>query len=298
MFAGFRDVDVEVEHGAGDGAGRLRVHAVVGGEGPPVLLLHGFPQSHLMWHAVAPGLAADHTVVAADLRGYGESGIPADELAAYSFRAMAEDQVALMARLGYERFAVVGHDRGGRVTHRMALEHPDAVARAAVLDILPTTHVYDSVNQHLATAYYHWFFFLQPEPVPERLIGGDPIWYLHTLLGSWGGNLDHVAAGALAGYERVFADPDRRHAMLQDYRAAATVDLELDRADAAADRLVGAPLLVLWGAHGVVGTGPDDVLDVWRTRATDVRGQAVDAAHFLAEERPGEVLAALREFLR
>jgi haloacetate dehalogenase len=294
MFAGFRDVEVNVEHEAG----RMRVHAAVGGNGPPVLLLHGFPQSHLMWHAVAPELAADHTVVAADLRGYGESGIPSGDLAAYSFRAMAEDQVAVMAQLGHERFAVVGHDRGGRVAHRMALDHPDVVQRAAVLDILPTAHVYGSVDQRLATAYYHWFFYLQPEPVPERLIGADPVGYLHTLLGSWGGTLDHVAPEALAGYERAFADPARRHAMLQDYRAAASVDLDLDRADAEAGRLVTAPLLVLWGAHGVVGTGPEDVLDVWRTRATDVRGQPVDAAHFLAEERPVEVLAALREFLR
>ena len=293
MFAGFRDVEVDVEHEAG----RMRVHAAVGGNGPPVLLLHGFPQSHLMWHAVAPELAADHTVVAADLRGYGESGIPSGDLAAYSFRAMADDQVAVMAQLGHERFAVGGHDRGGRVTHRMALDHPAVVQRAAVLDILPTAHVYGSVDQRLATAYYHWFFYLQPEPVPERLIGGDPVGYLHTLLGSWGGTLDHVAPEALAGYERAFADPARRHAMLQDYRAAAAVDLELDRADAEAGRLVTAPLLVLWGAHGVVGTGPEDVLDVWRTRATDVRGQAVDAAHFLAEERPAEVAAALRDFL-
>jgi len=293
MFAGFRDVEVDVEHEAG----RMRVHAVVGGNGPPVLLLHGFPQSHLMWHAVAPELAADHTVVAADLRGYGKSGIPSGDLAVYSFRVMADDQVAAMAQLGYERFAVVGHDRGGRVTHRMALDHPDVVQRAAVLDILPTAHVYGSVDQRLATAYYHWFFYLQPEPMPERLIGADPVGYLHTLLGSWGGTLDHVAPEALAGYERAFADPDRRHAMLQDYRAAASIDLELDRADAEAGRLVTAPLLVLWGAHGVVGTGPEDVLDVWRTRATDVRGQAVDAAHFLAEERPAEVAAALRDFL-
>ena len=290
MFEGFGYVDVEVEPG-------MRVHAAVGGEGPPVLLLHGFPESHLMWHAVAPGLAAGHTVVAADLRGYGESAVPTGGPATCSFRAMAGDQVALMAALGYERFAVVGHDRGGRVAHRMALDHPDAVEQAAVLDILPTTHVYDSVDQRLATAYYHWFFFIQPEPVPEKLIAGDPIGYLHTLLGSWGGSLGHIAPEALAGYERAFADPARRHAMLQDYRAGATVDLELDRADAAAGRLVTAPLLVLWGAHGVVGTGPDDVVEVWRTRATDVRGQSVDAAHFLAEEQPAQVLAALRPFL-
>jgi haloacetate dehalogenase len=293
VFEGFRDVDVEVEHGSGG----TRLHAAVGGSGPPVLLLHGFPQTHLMWHAVAPELAASHTVVAADLRGYGESGIPAGGPDTYSFRAMAADQVALMARLGYGRFAAVGHDRGGRVVHRMALDRPDVVERAAVLDILPTTHVYDSVDQWLATAYYHWFFLIQPEPVPERLIGGDPIGYLHTLLGSWGGTLDHVAPDALAGYERAFADPARRHAMLEDYRSAATVDLALDRADAAAGRLVRAPLLVLWGAHGVVGTGPDDVLGVWRTRTADVSGRAIGAAHFLAEEQPALVLAALRPFL-
>jgi haloacetate dehalogenase len=288
VFEGFRRVELDVG---------VRLRGVVGGDGPPVLLLHGFPESHLMWHAVAAELAGEHTVVAADLRGYGESGVPAGGPEAYSFRAMADDQVALMAELGYERFAVVGHDRGGRVAHRMALDHPDVVQRVAVLDILPTTHVYDSVDQRLATAYYHWFFFIQPEPVPERLIAGDPIGYLHTLLGSWGGSLDHIAPEALAGYERAFADPARRHAMLQDYRAGATVDVELDRADAAAGRLVTAPLLVLWGAHGVVGTGRDDVVEVWRTRATDVRGQAVDAAHFLAEEQPEQVLAALRPFL-
>jgi haloacetate dehalogenase len=295
MFEGFRTVDVDVEHPAGG----TRVHAVVGGDGPPVLLLHGFPESHVMWHAVAPRLADRHTVVAADLRGYGDSGIPpaGDRHAGYSFRAMAADQVALMAGLGYERFAVVGHDRGGRVTHRMALDHPEVVQRAAVLDILPTAYVYASVDQRLATAYYHWFFFPQPDPVPERLIAGDPVGYLHTLLGSWGGSLDHVSPQALAEYERAFADPARRHAMLEDYRAAADLDIELDRADAEAGRLVTAPLLVLWGAHGVVGSGPHDVLSVWRTRATHVSGQAVDAGHFLVEEQPEQVLAALGPFL-
>jgi haloacetate dehalogenase len=295
MIEGFRDVDVDVEHAGGG----TRVHAEVGGDGPPVLLLHGFPETHAMWHEVAPRLAERHTVVAPDLRGYGDSGVPADtdSHAAYSFRVMAADQVTLMARLGQERFAVVGHDRGGRVAHRMALDHPAAVERAAVLDILPTTHVYDSVDQRLATAYYHWFFYLQPDPVPERLIAGDPIGYLHALLGAWGGSLDHMAPAAVAEYERAFADPARRHAMLEDYRAAATVDLEHDRADAAAGHLVDAPLLVLWGARSIVGTGPDDIPAVWRQRARDVRGQAVDAGHFLVEEQPEQVLAALQPFL-
>jgi haloacetate dehalogenase len=299
VFEGFRTVDVEVEHGSGG----VRVHAVVGGHGPAVLLLHGFPQSHVMWHELAPRLAASHTVVAADLRGYGESGIPAEPPAdvgghaAYSFRAMAADQVALMAHLGHERFAVVGHDRGARVAHRMALDHPSAVRRAAVLDILPTTHMYASMNQRLATAYYHWFFFIQPEPVPERLIAGDPIGYLHSLLGAWGGNPDYLAPQALAAYERAFADPARRHAMLEDYRAGASLDLVHDQADAAAGHLVDAPLLALWGSRSTVGTGPDDVVEIWRQRASNVTGQAIDAGHFLAEEQPEHVLAALQPFL-
>ena len=275
------------------------MHAAVGGEGPPVLLLHGFPQTHVMWHRVAPQLARSHTVVAADLRGYGDSSRPptGDDHAGYSFAAMAADQRALMAELGHERFAV-GHDRGARVAHRLALDAPDAVPRAALLDILPTAHVYDSVDRRLATAYYHWFFFIQPAPVPERLIAGDPIGYLHTLLGGWGGSgLSFYDPAALAEYERVFADPAARSAMLEDYRAGASVDYEQDSADAAAGRRVEAPVLVLWGARSVVGTGPDDPIEVWRSRAREVTGQVLDTGHFLAEERPAETVAALEDFL-
>jgi haloacetate dehalogenase len=210
---------------------------------------------------------------------------------------MAADAVALMRTLGHERFAVVGHDRGARVTHRLALDEPDAVTRAAVLDVLPTAHVYGHVDRRLATLYYHWFFYLQPEPLPERLIGGDPVGYLHSLLGGWGSTLDAFTPAALAEYERAFLDPEARHAMLEDYRAGASVDLEHDAADAAAGRRVRAPLLVLWGARSVVGTGPDDPLEVWRERADDVRGQAVDAGHFLVEERPAETLDVLSSFL-
>ena len=219
----------------------MTVHAEVGGDGPPVLLLHGFPQTHVMWHRVAPALAEAHTVVAADLRGYGDSSRPAagEDHAGYSFRAMAADQHALMAELGHRRYAVVGHDRGARVAHRLCLDQPDAVTRAALLDILPTAHVYDSVDRRLATAYYHWFFYLQPDPVPERLIAGDPKGYLHSLLGGWGSALDVYDPGALAEYERCFADPDARHAMLEDYRAGATVDYDLDTADAAAGQAGG-----------------------------------------------------------
>ena len=249
MFAGFRDVEVDVEHEAG----RMRVHAVVGGYGPPVLLLHGFPQTHA---DVAPGRAR------AGARAHGGRARPArlrrlvrppagDDHGGYSFRSMAADQVAVMRSLGHERFAVVGHDRGARVAHRMTLDHPDVVTRLAVLDIVPTLHVYEHVDKALATAYYHWFFFIQPAPLPERLIDGDPIGYLHALLGAWGSGLSVFAPEALAEYERCFADAGARHAMLEDYRAGASIDLEHDRADV--DRKCQAPLLVVWGAHGVVG---------------------------------------------
>ncbi|MGD9530372.1 alpha/beta fold hydrolase [Pseudonocardia sp.] len=288
MFEGFERVDTDV-----DGT---RISAVRGGEGPPLLLLHGFPQTKAMWAGIAAALARTHTVVAADLRGYGDSAKPDSDAdhASYSFRAMAADQVGLMRALGYERFAVIGHDRGARTTHRMALDHPGAVERAAVLDILPTLHVYEHVDRALATAYYHWFFFIQPEPVPETLIGADPRFYLHSLLGGWGSGLGVYAPDALAEYERCFDDAAARHAMMEDYRAGASIDLEHDRADAG--RSVEAPLLVLWGSRGVVGRS-GDVLAVWRERATDVRGGAVDAGHFLVEERPAETLAALQGFL-
>ncbi len=295
MLDGFRTVDLPVQ----TPTGTVTVHAAVGGDGPPVLLLHGFPQTHVMWHRVAPELARSHTVVAPDLRGYGDSSKPpsGDRHEAYSFRAMSADQSALMTALGHERYAVVGHDRGARVAHRLALDEPDAVTRVALLDILPTTHVYDTVDRRLATAYYHWFFFIQRAPVPERLIAGDPIGYLHSLLGGWGSGLDVYDPGALKEYERCFLDAEARSAMLEDYRAGASVDYDLDTADAAAGRRVGAPLLVLWGARSSVGRGPDDPLAVWRTRAGDVSGQPIDAGHFLAEERPAETLAALRDFL-
>jgi haloacetate dehalogenase len=288
MFEGFSTRDVDTS-----GA---RVHLRVGGNGPPVLLLHGYPQTHAMWHRIAPELAKRFTVVAADLRGYGDSGKPpagADH-AGYSKRSMAKDQIEAMQALGHERFAVVGHDRGARVTHRMCLDHPERVMRAAVLDICPTATMFAATDKAFATAYYHWFFLIQPFDLPERLIGADPGYYLGRSIGSWSRTGDVFAPEALAEYQRCFKKPETIHATCEDYRAAASIDLEHDAADAS--KKVQCPLLVLWGSKGVVGRMFDPIA-AWREKAGDVSGQAIECGHFLPEERPQETLAALLAFL-
>jgi haloacetate dehalogenase len=276
-------------------AGEAAINLRVGGAGPPLLLLHGYPQTHAMWAPVAPRLAERFTVVCADLRGYGDSDKPAGAPPhlAYSKRALAADMLAVMGALGHERFAVVGHDRGGRVGHRMALDAPGRVTRLAVLDIVPTPHVFATIDQGMATAYYHWFFLAQPFDLPERLIGADPIYYLHKKLGGWGTPLGAFAPAALAEYERCFRDPATIHASCEDYRAGAGIDLEHHAADG---RTVACPLLAVWGARGRIHRAYD-VPAVWRGYADDVRGGAVDAGHFLVEERPAEALAALEPFL-
>ena len=278
-------------------ANGTEIHCVVGGGGPPLLLLHGYPQTHAMWHRIAPVLAQEYTVVCPDLRGYGDSGKPASDAthAAYSKRAMAQDMVEVMRALGFPRFRLAGHDRGGRVAHRLCVDHSGAVERVAVLDISPTRTMFLGTNQAFATAYYHWFFLLQPFDLPEKLIGADPLYFLHRKLGGWGTGLQHFDARALAEYERCFADPATIHATCEDYRAAASIDLEHDEADVAAGRKVACPLLVLWGDKGVVNRLFDPVRD-WGTVAIDVQGRVLQSGHFMAEEAPEETLRELRGF--
>jgi haloacetate dehalogenase len=274
---------------------QTEIRCVVGGDGPPVLLLHGYPQTHVMWHRVAPALARQYTVVCADLRGYGDSGKPQSDPshAPYSKRAMAGDMVELMRDLGHPRFRLAGHDRGGRVAHRLCLDHPDVVSHVAVLDISPTRTMYAATDMAFATAYYHWFFLIQPFDLPERLIGADPVYYLHRKLGGWGTGLAHFDPRALAEYERCYGNPETIHASCEDYRAAASIDLEHDAATEA--QRIGCPLLVLWGERGVVHRFFKP-LDDWTAVAADVRGRALPCGHYLAEEVPDQTLAELTAF--
>ena len=273
------------------------IHCVIGGVGPPLLLLHGYPQTHAMWHRVAPALAREFTVVCPDLRGYGDSGKPESDAAhaAYSKRAMAQDMVDVMRELGFPRFRLAGHDRGGRVAHRLCVDHPDAVERVAVLDISPTRTMFHGTSQAFATAYYHWFFLIQPFDLPEKLIGADPLYYLHWKIGAWSGGRSLFDPRAIAEYERCFADPATIHASCEDYRAAASIDLEHDDADVAAGRKVSCPLLVLWGAKGVVNRMFDPLRD-WGAVAVDVRGRTLPSGHYLPEEVPDETLRELFAF--
>lgn len=280
----------------GDG---VEIHARLAGSGPPLLLLHGYPQTHVCWHRLAPRLAERFTVVATDLRGYGASSRPAGghDHAAYAKRAMAADQHAVMRALGFERYAVVGHDRGGRVAHRLALDHPEAVTRLAVLDIAPTATMYARTDRAFAEAYYHWFFLIQPFDLPERLIASDPAYYLQTTLRAWCKTEGAISDDAMAAYLAAFASPGAIHAACEDYRAAASLDLVHDAADDAAGKRLEMPLLALWGARGTVGR-LFDVLACWREKSrAEVTGHALDCGHFLPEEAPEATLEALVEFL-
>lgn len=275
----------------------IAIHGVRAGQGAPVLLLHGHPQTHLTWHEVAPKLVeAGYEMIAPDLRGYGDSARPpgGDNHVNYSKRAMAADQVAVMRSFGHERFAVIGHDRGGRVAHRMAIDHPRAVERLTVIDIAPTATMYRQTNQEFARRYFWWFFLIQPAPLPERLIEGDPEFFVRTHLAAQSKTPGVPSEALIREYLRCYRQPGAIHAICEDYRAAASIDLEHDAVDAR--RKLDMPLLALWGAKGVVGE-LFDVLATWRAVAADVRGLALDCGHSPQEEQPAQTAAALLEFL-
>lgn len=292
MFEGFTLTTIDT------GAALIRVR--YGGSGPPLLLLHGHPQTHVMWHKIAPLLARDYTVVAPDLRGYGDSSKPPTTAnhEPYSKRAMARDHVALMRQLGFHRFFVAGHDRGGRCAYRLALDHPERVARLAVLDIIPTGEAFRRADMAFGLGYWHWFFLAQPAPLPERLIGANPdnfyFRYRPDAASARQGPPPYFTPEALAEYVRCVNDPDTIHAMCEDYRAAATLDVAHDEADRG-KRRIGCPVLALWGRQAQLEQWYD-VLAIWRDWADDVRGCALDCGHYLAEEAPDETYAQLRAF--
>lgn len=267
------------------------------GKGFPVLLLHGYPQTHLMWHKIAPRLAEDFTVILTDLRGYGDSDKPQGnpEHGNYSKRVMAQDQVGVMSELGYEEFYLVGHDRGARVAHRLTLDYPEKVKKLVLLDIIPTYEMYRTIDRELATAYYHWFFLIQSYPLPETLIGSNPEYFLQTCLQSWGKDFSAFTPEALAEYIRCFTNPETIHSTCEDYRAAATVDREHDQLDI--HKKISCPLLTLWGKKGIIGR-KYNVLETWYNRAINVSGQAINCGHFLPEEAPEETYQAIDKFLK
>lgn len=277
----------------------VRIHGRVGGNGAPLLLLHGHPQTHAIWHRVAPALAERFTLVALDLRGYGDSGRPAAdaEHAVYSKREMALDALAAMQHHGFERFGVLAHDRGARVAHRLAADHADAVERMLLLDIAPTLAMYRNTSEAFAKAYWHWFFLIQPPPLPEALIASDPVRYIRSVMGGRHAGLAPFAPEVLAEYERCAAIAGTAESICEDYRASATIDLAHDRADIAAGRRLAQPLRVLWGEHGAVGKA-FDVLALWRERAAEASGRALPCGHYIPEEAPDALVAeALAFFL-
>ncbi|MFS2157145.1 alpha/beta fold hydrolase [Pseudomonas sp. Pseusp122] len=290
MFAGFQK---DQRHVNG-----VDIAYRMGGSGPGLLLLHGHPQTHVIWHKVAAQLAEHFTVVAADLRGYGDSGKPeADEAHAnYSKREMGRDGVELMRSLGFETFSVLAHDRGARVAHRLALDHPQQVTRMVLLDIAPTLAMYSQTDEAFARAYWHWFFLIRPAPLPESLIEGNPEQYLRSVMGSRSAGLSPFTDEAFSEYVRCLSLPGAARGVCEDYRAAASIDLEHDRIDIEAKRHLHMPLMVLWGAQGIVGRCFDPLKE-WQQIASDVRGQALSGGHYLAEEVPEELLAQVLPFL-
>ena len=273
----------------------VEINTVWGGKGEPVLLLHGYPQTHVMWHAVGRTLASNFLVVCPDLRGYGDSSKPAGKKdhSNYSKRAMAADMVSVMEVLGFREFYAAGHDRGARVLHRMCLDHPEKVLKACVMDIAPTHYMFKTADKRFATGYYHWFFLIQPDGLPEKMIGADPEYYLLEKLKRWSALGAKFHPEAVKEYVRCFSDPSAIHASCEDYRAASSIDIVHDEEDM--DTKITCPLLALWGGKGFIHK-TYDVLDVWRKKALSVSGKPLDCGHFLPEEKPRETSSELLSF--
>lgn len=290
MFEDYRTFDIA--------NGDIRIHGCIGGSGPPLLLLHGHPQTHLIWHRLAAPLSRQYTVVATDLRGYGDSSKPPGEPdhTNYSKRAMAADQVAVMRELGFERFFLCGHDRGARVAHRLVMDHPEAVEKLMLLDIAPTLAMYEQTDRAFATAYFHWFFLIQPAPLPETLIEASPADYISRTMGGRHASLDAFDPAAVAEYQRCLAQPGAAHALCEDYRAANGIDLEHDRADREAGRRIACPVSVLWGKHGIIERCFDPLAE-WRAVAERVEGEALPCGHYIPEEAPEALLERITRFM-
>ena len=288
MFSNFQHLALPTDE--------VKINLIRGGKGKPILLLHGYPQTHVMWHKIAPELAKDFTVILPDLRGYGDSDKPTGKTnhENYSKRAMAQDQIEIMTQLGYDEFFVVGHDRGARVAHRLTLDYPDQVKKLVLLDIAPTYQMYRQTDQDFATAYYHWFFLIQPYPFPETLIGQDPDYFLTYCLQSWSHDKAAFTQEAMREYLRCFRDTQMIHGTCEDYRASATIDLDHDQADF--HQKINCPVLVLWGSHGVIAK-TYNVIESWQERALKVQGKAINCGHFLPEEAPDETYNHIKTFL-
>ena len=293
MFADFEALEIDT--------GKARIFARRGGNGPGLLLLHGFPETHVMWRDVAPSLARDFTVVCADLRGYGQSSCPpsAADHAPYAKRAMAADLVVLMAQLGFKRFLVAGHDRGGRVAYRLALDHPDRVEKLAVLDIVPTAEAWDRADARLALGFWPWSLLAQPEPLPETILAAAAEAIVDNALSGWGSAADAFPPGVRQAYVDALRDPAHVHAICEEYRAAASLDRVHDHADREAGRRISCPVLALWSEHGALAEwyrNEDGPLGIWRNWAKDASGGAMSGGHFFPEESPIETAATLDAF--
>lgn len=291
MFEGFEQHRIKT-----DGA---EINLVTAGSGPPLMLLHGYPQTHVMWHKIAPALAEQFTVVVPDLRGYGDSSKPAagDNYVGYAKRTMANDMVQVMQALGHERWRQAGHDRGARVSYRLALDHPNRVEKLVIMDIVPTIEQYGwTANRKMAVAMYHWFFLAQPAPMPEKLIGSDPEFYLRWSMQSWGGAEGAFTDEAMAEYVRCYSDPETIRATCDCYRAGAGIDCNIDEASREAGDKIACPTQIIWGDRGGAWD-VDRTMETWRRWAVDVRGLGVPGGHFCPEEAPDETLAAMLAFL-